>query len=675
MVIKNTERATVYSSQYLGYDYPGWPAKLKSVFSRSALTFTRASLAGLTREEGTDWHYWCANSTTDETCDLGMIETSTFKITADSRCVNNVMVTDQVVFTNTSGSTKTLVSNADTQVLKLGKKNVSNAVGAWRNFYARVEVPSVTSVTTVEGETSVGASFAICLNEDLVDGGDELSLVGYWNDGDTTLGAEDYEVNPYGDSTYTVPEDNPYDQMIYIEVVPDVTVPGVHTAVADVVKDGTSVTEDCPNQNAAPAWPSIRTIDGPTMAPQATTNSRTMPTWTDQANTNWDRYGVFADGLGGAFHYGVSNDEGAGAVQLVNFDPISAQNGYHGNGLRSFDSDSNGYFNLGRYGAGGVNQFTLIPRSRGNWEYTTATMASGGVQTTTFTKKNLAKLCEKGYTFTALWPISAPTLYPTAILLCSGGNSYRQAVVSIAYNTPVVQVRLGSPSKSKPCVSVSYGVDSSATASEVAVVAYTATMSRDADRQCTGVEASVSARSIVLLNAQSESTTTTVGSSPWPGGGEPSSLRIAPGASSGEWIGISINEDNWQQLPGNHFSISTAANPSISVRRDIELDDSTSFGDYPQFDIVKDVGDGHWLMSVTGSMWIDGEYVVRASVASIDYETGGTTNGDVVELSGFGTPSARTASLFSGSGPAGTTFFEMTGLTSYSSTTWSLPLE
>jgi hypothetical protein len=31
--------------------------------------------------------------------------------------------------------------------------------------------------------------------------------------------------------------------------------------------------------------------------------------------------------------------------------------------------------------------------------------------------------------------------------------------------------------------------------------------------------------------------------------------------------------------------------------------------------------------------------------------------------------------LFSGSGPNGTTFFAMTGFTSYSSTTWSLLVE
>ena len=112
---------------------------------------------------------------------------------------------------------------------------------------------------------------------------------------------------------------------------------------------------------------------------------------------------------------------------------------------------------------------------------------------------------------------------------------------------------------------------------------------------------------------------------------------------------------------------------SVTVGEDIVLDDSTSFGDYPQYDIVQNAGNGVWLMSIMGSLYLDGEWLERATVASVDTGTGLATNGDVVELSGFGSESNRTSSLFSGSGPNGTTFFAMTGLTTYSSTTWALP--
>ena len=683
MVIKDGERATVYSQQLLSDTYAGWPAKLKSVFSRSALTVTGSSLSGLTREDNSDWRDWYYDSFADETCDCGSLDSTTFRISNDNKCIDYLQVTDHTTVSNASGSSKTLVTNSNSQVLKLGKKDISNATGVSRGFYAMVEVYDAATVTTLEGEDFIGARFSLCLNEDVVVAGDVLDLVGNWfTDGDPLM-ADDYEVNPWEEAgaTYTVPDDNPYDQTVDFSIQLTVPEPGEHSASADVMKEGSSVIEECPDSGAAPAWPSIETIEGPAGAPKATTTPETMPTWTDLTNPNWDRYGVFPDGFGGAFHYGVSNDDGAGTVRVVSFDSTGALNNYSSNGMRTFESNSDGYFDIGRYGAAGVNQFTLVARAKGNWEYTTSTMLSSSVQTTTFTKKNLAKLCEKGYTFSGLYPISASTVNPTAVLYCTGGNAYRRAVVSIANNTPVVQTRFGTPTKSRPCVIVSFGSNPATTGNEVALIAYAATMSRE-NGECTG-DGVVSARSIVAISADGMAVTTPT-ADPWGDLGEPYYLQIAPGAASGQWVGITLDSDGWQQTPGNLFSIASpegVVSSTITVGQEIVLDDSTWFGDYPRYDIVKDAGNDNWLLSIRsvpgyygmGGLEIDGELFERATVASVDTVTGAVTNGDVVELSGFGSYSTRTGSLFSGSGPNGTTFFAMTGLTSYSSTTWALP--
>jgi hypothetical protein len=674
MVIKDGERATVYSQQFLSDSYAGWPAKLNSVFGRSALTVTGSSLSGLTREDNSNWRDWYYDSFADETCDSGNLDSTTFRIFDDNQCIDYLQVTDQTTVSNASGSSKTLVTNSNSQVLKLGKKDISNATGVSRGFYAMVEVYDAATVTTAEGEEYIGAGFSLCLNEDVVVAGDVLDLVGNWfTDGDPLM-ADDYEVNPWGSggATYTVPDDNPYDQTVDFSIQLTVPEPGEHSASADVMKEGSSVIEECPDSGAAPAWPSIETIEGPAGAPTATTTPETMPTWTDIANPNWDRYGVFPDGFGGAFHYGVSNDDGAGTVHLVNFDSTGAQNSYNSAGYRQLTSDSNGYFDLARYGAAGVNQFTLVARDKGNWEYTSSTMSGGGSpQPTTLTKKNLAKLCEKGSAFAALFAISAPTVNPTALVMCGVGNSYRLAVVSIANNTPSVKTRLGTPSKTRPCVNVSFGSNPAATGSEVALIAYTATMSRE-NGECTG-HGVVSARSIVALSAEGVAVTTQT-ADPWGDLGEPYYLQIAPGAASGDWVGMSFNGPGWE--PSNLISMASpegVVTSSVTVGEDIVLDDSTSFGDYPQYDIVQNAGNGVWLMSIMGSLYLDGEWLERATVASVDTGTGLATNGDVVELSGFGSESNRTSSLFSGSGPNGTTFFAMTGLTTYSSTTWALP--
>jgi nucleoid DNA-binding protein len=131
--------------------------------------------------------------------------------------------------------------------------------------------------------------------------------------------------------------------------------------------------------------------------------------------------------------------------------------------------------------------------------------------------------------------------------------------------------------------------------------------------------------------------------------------------------------EDWEPIPANLFSMTGTA---INEGQSITLDDMTEFGLHPQFSIVKKVSSGEWLMSINAGdpnywlLWDDGESIDRVTVASVNTSTGAVTNGDIVEISGFGEFSWRTSGFFSGDGPSGTTYFAMTGEDSYSTTTW-----
>jgi len=693
MVVNDDERVTIYSGQSLDAEY-AWPAPLKSVMSRSAFTQTTASMAELTSLSDDKFRYWSGSSEADPLCsdleDGGgyfFQETATLKITSGNRCLEYLDVTDQITVSNDTGSSKTVVTNSMSQVLKVGKRDVSNAVGAGRYFYGHVEKTDAANVTLNSSESNVSAFFALCLDEDLVYGTDRLTFDVSWSQGGSAVSSEDLEISYYDDNgdpadTYLVPLENPSDQVISFRVqlksVDETETPidatGTHVVTADVSlfgdSAGNSVLEECPPAATEPLWPEVTIVNGD--GPQATTTDRAMPAATFTGNSNWDRYGVYPDGFGGALHYGMTNDEGAGTATLVQLGATGPQNDYNGTGGRNIVSDSNGNFDLGRYGAAGANQFTFVSKAKGNWEYTTATMAGATPVTRTLTKASVTKLCERG--FTAYWmsAISTPTVNPTAWVGCVKKNSYREVLVSIVDNVPTVLERLGAPTKTHPCVATSFGSNSAATGTEVALIAYTSTTANDSD--CTGGDVDVSARSITTVTAAGVKTTTSLTESPWGDAGEPYTVQIAPGSSAGEWVGMtSTRGEEWEPIPANLFTITGS---ELVEGESINLDDMTEFGLNPQFSIVKKVSSGEWLMSINGGdpnywlLWDDGEDTERVTVASVNTSTGAVTNGDIVELSGFGQYSWRASGFFSGYGPNGTTYFAMTGEDSYSTTTW-----
>lgn len=675
MLVNDDERVTIFSGQSLQEEY-AWPAPLKTVMSRSAFTQTTASMAGLTSLSDEKYRYWSGSTQADPLCsdleDGGgyfFQESATLKITAGNRCLDSLSVEDQITVSNDTGSSKTVVTNSMSQVLKAGKKDVSSAVGAGRFFYGNVQKTDVASVTLDPSESYVNAYFELCLNEDLVEGSDELTIDVSWSQGGSAVSSEDLVVRS---NTYLVPEDNPYDQSIYFWVNLDTEdATGTHIATADVELSGDSVLEECPPAATEPLWPEVTIINGD--GPQATTTPRSMPSDTFTGNDNWDRYGVYQDGFGGMVHYGLTNDEGAGTVTLVQLGASGPQNDYNGTGGRTLTSDSNGNFDLGRYGAAGANQFTLVSKAKGNWEYTTSTMTGATPVTQTLTKSSLTKMCDRGFTVYWMGTLSTPTVNPTALLSCVKKNSYQDVLVSIVNNVPTLLQRLGAPTKTRPCVATSFGSNSAATGTDVALIVYTSTTSNDS--YCTGGDVDVSARSITTLTAAGVSTTTPLTESPWAEPGEPYTVQIAPGSSAGEWVGMtSTRGEEWETIPANLFTIAGSA---ITEGQSITLDDMTDFGLNPRFSIVKKVSTGEWLMSIDGGdpdywlLWDDGENIDRVTVASVNTSTGAVTNGDIVELSGFGQYSWRIGGFFSGNSPSGTTYFTMTGADTYSTTSWS----
>ena len=699
MLVKDDERVTIYSGQSLDENY-AWPAPLKSVFSRSAFTQTTASMAGLTSLSDDKYRLWSGSSQADPLCsDLEdgagnfYQESATLKINAGNRCLEYLDVSDEITVSNDTGSSKTVVTNSMSQVLKVGKKDVSNAVGAYRYLSGSVRKTDVASVTLDPDEYNVNAYFELCLNEDLVYGTDILAFDVSWSQDGSAVSSEDLNISYYDDNgdpadTYLVPEENPYDQVISFwvqlksldETETPIDATGTHVVTADVslIGDpaGDSVLEECPLAATEPLWPEVTIVNGE--GPQATTTDRDMPDDTFTGNSNWDRYMAFPDGFGGAFHHGMTNDEGAGTATLVQLGATGPQNDYNGTGGRTLTSDSDGNFGIGRYGAAGANQFTLVAKAKGNWEYTTSTMAGASLVTRTFAKSSLAKLCLRGFTFDWISVLNTPTVNPTALVSCSKRGDLRDVLVSIVNNVPAVVQRLGTPTTTRPCVTTAFGSNNAATGTEVALIAYTSTTASDADGNCAGGDVDVSARSITTITAAGVPTTTPLTGNPWGDAvGEPYYIQITPGSSASEWVGMSFTRgEEWESIPANLFTMTGSA---VTEGENITLDDDTTdFGLSPQYKIVKKVSSGEWLMSINAGNpywggWVlshDGEEFDRVTVASVDTSTGVVTNGDIVELSGFGLYSWRVHSFFSGDGPNGTTYFAMTGEDSYSTTTW-----
>ncbi len=669
LVVKPGEFVDFASRYELSSSYTGWPAATGTKFSRTALVPAAASIANLTTD-GTVYRWWNGYG---DGCDGASTDTANLVIDTSSSCINQLDVTDRFQGTNETASNITINTNANAQVTKRVKKDITSVAGAQTQVYGNMRVDSGASYTIGANEDYVAAHFTLCINEDRVSAGDVLDLSVSMSHAGTPISSGSLDVSDWNDNdgdvlTYTVPEGNPYDQKVTIDVSPASTSAGVYTARADVLSGSRSVLETCPNYTAS-TFPTGVTTNGISGSPDATTTVRTMPTSTYTSNTDWWNYGTYADGFGGVLHYGWVNS--TSNVRLVNMTPSGANNSFASTGSYTLARNADDGFDFQRFGAGGANYASVSPAAKGKWTVTTGAMTSSAPTVSTIAAAKITALCPAKYSFGGFFPIAAPTPFPVAQGYCFSGTNQKWFLVKFEGATPTILATIGASTVASPCVGFAFGVDAGATGTETAIIGYTRAATRDVDGMCTTNGATVRSRALISVTADGVASTATL-ANPWGSSGEPAQLELAPAATANNWIGISFTQPD-MYVAAVPVGLFTMTSTSVSKKSDIVLDRTTDFGQNLEIAPVKAVSGSRWLLRLSGTQQIDGEEIARATVASVNPNTGVVTNGDVVEFSGFQVAKSRSRGVFSTDGNGNATYYQILSNTTYSTTTWALP--
>jgi len=134
-------------------------------------------------------------------------------------------------------------------------------------------------------------------------------------------------------------------------------------------------------------------------------------------------------------------------------------------------------------------------------------------------------------------------------------------------------------------------------------------------------------------------------------------------------IEILIEDDyyTYSQTSEQLFSMTGSA---ITIESEITMDDSTDFGDWFNVEPLSQ-SPGGWTLMISGSADIDSENLGRATVATINPETGVVTNGDVLQATGMGYFSGRVIGRFSADSDGNENFYIVTDADNYVVTSWS----
>lgn len=669
--IKAGENATLSSRFIMSGDYTGWPLANKTVITRTPFTSTIPTAMG---DQGPASR--SIYGTDGSECELWEYAAS-IKLTPSTTCINFLEITDDRWVTNDTGSNQTITSNAASQVTKFGKSNVTTNSAATSTAVARIYKEDASSVVIAAGEDHLNVELRGCVDESLVTGGETLNIVPVIKRNGTTLtpGTGYYL---YGDEysntealTYTVPTEEQFGgtlENIIVNLDNEIvsTTAGTYIGSLDVQNSShDSVLEACPTYDWT-AWPSLSTVDnsGPTLSH----SSGSLPTGVDMTNTNLEMYGSYPDGFGGLFYWSYPgkadySELGGATARLVHANSSGSDNSFNTSGYASLVSGDGGDLTVGRFSPSGAKWFASSQTGKA-WAVTTGTM-TGTSASTTFTAKNLTKLCPAKYEATWMFPISAPTTNLLAELSCMKGRISVIKVISLTA-TPTTVATLGLSTTSNPCVVPSMGVDTRASAAgDQAIVFYTRTSTTDIDGYCTSNLASVSARQITSITVSGTQTTNRVTSNPW-AGGEPFMISIAPGGTAGQgsWIGITdVRVDMYSDAtPGWPFTMTSNLLSENSEPIQFDADDDAALGWREQLTVIKPGTGGKWLVAIDAYVEFDSESNRKFTVATLDPATGELVNGDIRVASGFGNyGNAAMAATLSVSPGQGAVAYTVTG--------------
>ena len=702
LTIRAGEEGQVTSSAWLSDEYSGWPVAINTVFTRTALAFKNlpADLVPdyypleLSRD-------WSGSNWSDDECEGVEDSQNTLTITSTSNCINYLSVRDSYYLENDTAEPLEVDTNFSSQVLKAGKKGkkattITTSNGLTNSLYGNLYVRNEASVSLTADERDLYTDFYMCIDESLVENGDVLDIEYVLSRNTAPVSTDDFSVYDGEGSEFGIWDvtnesslsfeitDDPGENLnlsfaisMYDDVnYEDTTQAGTYAGTVDVKLAGSSVLEPCPTYDAA--WPTLSTTEGEAgSADAAISEGLNLPADADTANDNFDMYSHQSDGFGGMFYWGFPGDSWEdnpnSDVSIVHMDGDAANNTLAGAGEIEINTGKYGYFEIGRFGEGGGNWFTLVPGNKGAYSFSSGSMSSAGTATASFSGKTLNGLCGRGFSAGYVSAVSAATTNPLLHVYCNDGAISKSVLAKVASGRVSVVTTLGTGTRTRPCVVPSYGTDTRASGTEAAVVVYTRVSSRDVNGYCIGEGATVSSRSITTVTAALTATQARVTSNPWTGrDDEPDFIDIAAGSVSGTWFGVShemIEPGYSPSVPAQLFTMTATA---ITIESsDIALDESANFGDWSMVTPLNQESPTQWSLMITGETEFDGESIGLATVATINPETGVVTNGDILEMRGMGYQTNRIIARFSAESGGNATMYTVTDENTYSSTMWS----
>lgn len=686
VVIHDGESMDVTSSIELSPEWTGWPLKKGAKLTRTAFVVTPPAALPL---YDTPWRQW--SSPYSDICDGLWDNAAAHTISIDETCVDDLQVTDSVWLRNDTGSDQTIATNANSQVLKNGKTNLTAQPGVDKAFYGTVNLRQ-SSVTLASGDSNLRIEFRGCIDESLLtDASQDLTVALAVTRGGSTLTKDtDYYVYDNGGGvdtdamTYTTTSASDYfaewgtdreNVEVSLEVAIDAPTSGTaYTGTLDV-KNGSnqSVLEECPIDGVAD-WGTVSTVNNG--QPDITQNTRSLPGGVDESNSNFDLYYNNPDGFGGQFYWTLDADniEDIDNVPatIVHLGSSGPSNSFNGTGSIGLTTGSYGQIDMGRYDVNGTKWYAITAVGK-DWTLSTGSMTAGGATSTSLTNKNMSKLCPAKFTATFMMGTPAPTASPLAFLQCTSKALYSYQIVSLSSATPTLITSLGTTSSKAPCVvPIETANPLAASSTDIALFIYTRVSGRDANGYCGSIGANVSSRALTRITQAGVATKATLTGNPWNDGVEPSYMEIAPTNSAGtDWIGISFdNEDMWSPtIATGSFTATTTAITANSAA--LVLDPDDDFGDWAYVQPVKKVNATAWLVAVNGEHTFDGETTARYTVGVFNPSTGEIANGDIGELDGFGYYSGRVASRLSIKRGDAAYWYAVTSTSNYSASSWS----
>jgi hypothetical protein len=712
VVFRAGEEGQVSSNAYLSDEYSGWPVANNTVFTRTAFSLKNPQV--LLPENPVEVNrYWSGSNWNDEECYGPDDNGNTLTITSATNCINSLSINDTYYVKNNSAQNQTINTNFSSQVVKVGKKGkkakaITDSNVLSTSLYGYFNLYNEESVSVVAGDRDLSVNFEMCIDESLVGDGDVLTIEYDVKHSSVSVPSTDYELYEgsgweYGTwdmtdenaLTFTLKDEEPETEApdenlilgfyLYLQddEYTDTTETGTYEGTVDVKLNGSSVTEPCPTYDQEAAFPtSLTEVDGAAGSAELTTTSRTLPTaLAISSNDNFDQYSSRSDGFGGMFYWAYPGetweDNPNSEVKVVHMTASARSDTLAGIGQIPLNTGKYGYFEIARYGNDGQNWVTLVPGNKGSYAFTSGSMTlSAGSETANFTAKSLNGLCGKGFTAGYVAPIPAPTVSPLLQVYCNNGAIGKSVLVKVVSGRASLVTTLGTGTRTRPCVSATYGTDTRASGSESAVIFYTRVSSKDSNGDCGTNGARISSRSINTVPADLAVIPSAVNitSNPWTERDEPAFISIAAGTTPGTWFGISseMSEPSYYSpsVPAQLFTMTASG---IQIRsNDIVLDETTSFGEWFSVTPLSQVsGDPatEWSLMITGSAEFDSEGIGRATVATIS-ETGVITNGDILEMRGMGYQSSRIIGYFSADSDGNATMYTVDSENTYMASVW-----